>query len=42
MAADAKAVEGVVARGEAAFRVVRTLRVSLRGVSPTVFVMKRI
>jgi len=42
MAADAKAVEGVVERGEAALRVVRTLRISIRGVSPTVFVMKRL
>jgi 23S rRNA G2445 N2-methylase RlmL len=39
MTADAKAVEGVVARGE--FRIVRTLQVSIRGVKPKIFVMKR-
>lgn len=42
MTVDAKAVEGIVARREVAFRVVRTLQVSIRGVRPTVFVMKRI
>jgi hypothetical protein len=42
MAADAKALEGVLQRGEAALRVVRTLRASIRGVTPTIFVMKRI
>ena len=39
---DPKALEGIVERQEVAFRVVRACSAAIRGVAPTIFVLKRV